>query len=622
MHVTERVVDVGSDVEEEERLEPQPVDRLLVPSVIVTIVLVTAVRWAFSSDRRVFHVSPDEASQVAVARWLAGGRWNMFDHATWQPGLGTLLTPVFWFTDDGSSVVQAALAVNALIAGLAAAVLVLLTRRLCGLGPVTCAALATAVAVAPSSLSASAFVWAEPLVSLTFLGTVVMLLRWFETDRITAGIGAVAVAVAGYTSHSRLLVLVATTVAMTVGAALLRRRWAHAAVLGLAATALMGASLGWTRWLLANIWDDPSDQNTVGSVWERAQEPLKVADALLGQVWYQGAATVGTAFVGTAILARAAMTRRHTARHVDVDVGADAARAVDRPAPHSDRRATPLPADARVVLGSVLPLIGLSAVFMSDRPRADQFIYGRYNDAIVWPLITVGLAWLVDRATGGLARKNLASAALVLVGVLGTGLAVDAMHGDAIREDYGVRSMIAGLLPHVDDTDTLDVWRASIWAAAIFTVLVGVAALAGGRRVPTGARRMVAAAGVLGFAGLLVVAGVRTERVADIRLNGWERTNAVRIVDELVPEGVALGVHPVPDAQDPAVGWVPQRQRFQLYQLWLPDRVFLRDRGLDDDVGPYVFAPLDDPDLVDAGAELLWRDPGIKVGLWKEPAPG
>jgi hypothetical protein len=78
----------------------------------------------------------------------------------------------------------------------------------------------------------------------------------------------------------------------------------------------------------------------------------------------------------------------------------------------------------------------------------------------------------------------------------------------------------------------------------------------------------------------------------------------------------------VSSSQDPVVGWVAQRQRYQLYQLYLPERTFQRDRGVDDDVGPYVFAPLRNPDLVAAGAELLWTDPAVRIGLWKEPTSG
>lgn len=580
----------------EEQHEPTA-DGSFAISAVVAGIVVTMARWAFSADRRVFHVSPDEPSQLAIARWLAGERrWNMFDHATWQPGLGTLLTPVYWFTDDGETAVRVALATNAAIGGLAAAVLVLLARRLTDLPALWCGVVAVVAAVAPAQLSASSFVWAEPLVSFSFVLTVLMLLRWFETGTVSNGMIAIAVAVAGFTSHSRLLPHVAVTVALVVGWSLWRRRWAVAAGLTAWSALLVVASAAWTRWILANVWDDPSDQNTAQAVWERAQHPLDVAEALLGQAWYQLAATLGIAFIGTYVVGRAALRRVSSEPYEHLGV-----------------------VDARVVVATTLPLVALSAVFMSGRTRPDQFIYGRYNDAVLWPIVVVGLAWIGRRATRGFERRHLVLAATTCALIVGLGVAIDQLHGDAIRERYGVRGMIAGLLAFVDGDNTLDVWRASLIAAALFVVIIAIAALASATWL---SRRLAGGVWVLGAViaiAILGVAATRTEKVADLRLNGWTPAAKVSAVDALVPAGLPLGVRPVPNSRDPVVNWVPQRQRFQLYQLFLPERSFVRDRGVDDDVGPYVFAPVDDPDMLDAGATVVWRDPSIDIALWLEP---
>jgi hypothetical protein len=41
-----------------------------------------------------FHMTPDEPAQLAMARLISGGlRWNMFDHSTWRPGMAVLLAP-------------------------------------------------------------------------------------------------------------------------------------------------------------------------------------------------------------------------------------------------------------------------------------------------------------------------------------------------------------------------------------------------------------------------------------------------------------------------------------------------------------------------------------------------
>ncbi len=134
--------------------------------------------------------------------------------------------------------------------------------------------------------------------------------------------------------------------------------------------------------------------------------------------------------------------------------------------------------------------------------------------------------------------------------------------------------MIAGLLAYVDGDDTLDVWRTSLVAAALLGAVTAVIVLAHAPRLPDAAGRAVLGIGaVLAVAGLAVVVE-RTEHVADLRLNGWLVTEAVAEVDSLVPPGAPRrGAARAQSSQDPVVKWVPQRQRYQLYQLYLPERI-------------------------------------------------
>ncbi|MEO7398437.1 MAG: hypothetical protein ABIW84_07735 [Ilumatobacteraceae bacterium] len=566
-------------------------------ALLATFVGVTIVRYWFSSARHVVHISPDEPSQLAIARFLAGRRrWNMFDHATWQPGLGTLITPIYWFSDRAETVVRWGLGVNAVFGGLGAVLLVLLTRRLTGLPDWMCAVLATIVALAPASLSASAFIWAEPLISLSTIGTLLLLIRYYDSGRLLTAVAAVACSVGGYTTHSRLLPLIATTVLLTVGRELWRRRSIAAGTIAASALVMFGATSFWKDWLLDRIWDNPSNQNTVDSVITRAQQPLDVGEALLGQVWYQLIATLGVAVLGTVALLELAFRRRHA----------------DEPVKSST---TTL---ARLVILTTLPLVIISAIFMADRGREDQYIYGRYNDAVVWPIVVLGLGWLVARARHGLRRRDLATIAGTVIVTIGLGVAVNALHGDSIRERYGVRAMIAGVLPFVDGDDTLDVWRATLVATALF--LIGMAVLVITHHAGRAGAPLLAIGTALGI-GLCAVGAARTRDVADAKLNGWDKAAVVRQVDALVPPGLPLAVRTVPSSKDPVVAWVPQRQRYLMYQLYLPERSFVRDRGPDDDVGPYVFSVLNDPEMLDTGAELIWTDPTVKIGLWKEPSP-
>ena len=556
----------------------------------LVVAFVTAGRWWFTMDRTVFHVSPDEPAQLAVARWLAGRtHWNMFDHATWQPALALLITPAYWVTDNGAHVVRYALFVNCLLGGIAAALLAVLVHRITDIGAWGSAVIAIVVGLAPASLSASSFIWAESLVSLTFLATVLALLRYYDEPMppFTAGAVAVVAAVAGYAVHSRLLPLIGTTVLLTVGRELWRRRWVRGVGLLAITGAQFAATSAWKHWVLTRVWEDPADQNTVGAVWQRAQHPLEVLDSILGQAWYQMAATFGLAAIGAAIIVTACFRLGRI----------------------------PTPA-ARVIAVTTVPLLLLSAIFMSDRPRADQFIYGRYNDAVMWPIIAVGTAWLVNRFRFGFARNDRWLAGGTIVALVVGGWGVDRLHGDFIEESYGVRGMIAGILAYVDGADTLHVMQVTLITAGLALAglaLATIAAWSGPGRAGVATVATVLAL-VLGIVGLQ-----RTKDVADLRLNGWEASSPVQEVDELVPAGVPLAVRTIPSSEDPVVSWTTQRQRYQVYQFFLSDRIVLRDRGLDDDVGPYVFAPVGTEDLVGAGAELLWTDPSVRIGLWREP---
>ena len=59
----------------------------------------------------------------------------MLDRSTWRPGFGTLIAPIHWLTSDPVVAYQAALAVNAVLGGVACVLLCLLARRLTPLSP-------------------------------------------------------------------------------------------------------------------------------------------------------------------------------------------------------------------------------------------------------------------------------------------------------------------------------------------------------------------------------------------------------------------------------------------------------------------------------------------------------
>ena len=269
----------------------------------------------------------------------------------------------------------------------------------------------------------------------------------------------------------------------------------------------------------------------------------------------------------------------------------------------------PTPVDARLLLALTLQLIGVSWVFMSNRTRSDHLVYGRYTDAVIWPVLVIAIGWLVGLRRAEARRDTSWIVAGVAVATLAGAGAVYAFHEAAFAESGGVRPMIAGFMP----------WLGGRNAIPVFVLtglgLIGLAVLLALARWP-GPRSL---ALICVVAVALGVAGFRTHHALALRLNIWASASAVTEIEDIVPPGAPLGFRFVRDADGPAASWDDQRRRGQLYQMYLPDREFLRDRGVDDGVGPYVFAPVGDPELEEAGAEVLWTDPRVRIALWREP---
>lgn len=548
-------------------------------------VVVGSARYWFSHQRVIFHMAPDEAANLAMARWISGGmRWNMFDHSTWRPGNALLMAPLFWFTDSTATIMHGGLLIGAALGGIAAAILARLAARLTPLTPMACVLAAGAIAVAAPSLSATAFVWAEGVVTVTFLATLTLLLKFYDRPTFWLGTATVGMSALGFFGHSRLMPLLATTIVLVLFKGLIARKWGLTAALAAASLAMTYVSFAFATLVFNHVWDDPASTNTVNTVIKRLPHLGANLRSALGQTWYQLVATFGLTIIGAGVLLVRSLRRRGRT-------------------PYSVIR------DARLVLLLTLPLILLSIVFMSQRTRTDHRIYGRYNDAVLWPVLIIAIAWLVNLRRTPYKK----SAAAVLIGIalaiVGASVGVQHIDGEALTDSVGVRPMIAGLEPIVGTATSIDITRVAIVSVALMAIFVAAALVS--RRGFTLA--------LIGLA-FLVVGGVRTRDAMSIRLNSWQPATQVTAIDDLIPPDATLGFRFVLAADKPGVSWDDQRRRAQLYQFALPHHRFERDRGISDDVGPYVFAPTNDKILKAAGGKVLWTDPKIKVSLWEEPS--
>lgn len=552
---------------------------------LVAAVVVAVARWLFAADRTVVHAFPDGVAQLAMARRIAGGTpWSMFDHATWQPGLATLIAPIYWITDDPTVVYRSAIALNCVIAGVSAAYATLLIRRLTHWGWMPSAVMAVVVAMLPASISASAYVWAEPLVTLCFLAALLAAMRFVERPTASSGLLTIAWSALGYYAHGRLLPMLAVSAAV-VGVVAWRARRRRLAVGAVVLAGLMYVVVTVVSGIIHDaVWTSPDRTNTVGETLRRFGSPRALVEWGVGQLWYQLVTTAGLFGVGMIVVVRAAL----------------------RPTPAG----APGPAvrDARVLLAFAVPLIGLSVLFMSGRMRGDHLIYGRYTDAIAWPIVAVAAAWMLDPLRR--ARSTIAMLGGVAVATVVAAVVVEVRFGDVLREDLGVPAMVAGLFPYIADRQTVDVLVPTVLAIVVLAILLIVDA-APRRRVEIV---------LLVVGSLLVVGALQTHFALRRGLNSFARASDVRAVDDIVPAGEVIGFHFVPKDEPSMVFEAAQRRSAQLYQMYLPDHRFEIDRGLRDDVGPYVFAPRLDPELTEAGAVPLWESEDTGMVLWREPA--
>jgi hypothetical protein len=550
-------------------------------------VVVAFGRWIEAADRHMFHLAPDEPGQLAMARWLSGGpRWNMFDHLTWRPGYAVVLAPLSAVIDDGETLVRAALTLNAVLAGVSALVLIRILARWTDLGPRGRAAVAAVVALAPTAISASAYVWAESLISLLFLATLLTLQQLIDDHRLRTAVIAVSLAAFAMTVHGRSLPMLPMT-GLLVAALLLRdRRWqAAGGALGLAAV-LGIVSLQFTDWVERSVWDDPGSGNTVDTIVSRLDAPAAVLDSFVGQAWYQLVATLGLMGIGTGLVVAALV----------------------RPTERFGRW------QSVTVILLTGPLIFASVTFMSARDRADQFVYGRYVDAVVWPVTALGLAWTIRRLrpTEPLGRSVLPP--IVAAFTVAAGIFVALEHGDRLADDIGLRMMIPGLLSFVGSSDGIPVVRITVIAVSALVLLSVVALIRNRRTVPSLLL-------LIGAVAVVVWSGVRVHDAQTAYLNLWAIGDDVAEVDTIVPPGDDIGVLMLRSVDNPS--WTVQRQRVQVYQFYLSDEhAFVREPTPDDIDAEFVFAPSRTPELLDAGATIRWRDPSKAMALWQLPLDG
>ena len=299
--------------------------------------------------------------------------------------------------------------------------------------------------MAASSLSATAFVWAEGVVTVTFLASLTLLLKFYDRPSFWLGAATVAMAGLGFTGHST-----AAAVARDrrgAGAVQMRdrRRWGLLAALTGATLAVTYAWFAFATMVFNAVWDDPASSNTVNTVVKRLPHIGANLRSALGETWYQLMATFGLTAVGAGVLLVRSLRRRGTT-------------------PYSVIR------DARLVVLVTAPLILVSIVFMSHRTHGPSDLRPLQRRR---PVASADRRHRLARPSSRTPYRRSAAAALIgiAVALVATSVGIHYVAGEALASSVGVRPMIAGLEPIVGSASSIDIKHVTIVSLVLMVIL-------------------------------------------------------------------------------------------------------------------------------------------------------
>lgn len=572
--------------------------------------VVVAVRVWAGRRARAIEIVADEPGYLAMARGLAGVgvEWNLGVGATYSPAYSFLLAPIYRVTEDPETIYRAAIGVNALLGAVTFVLLWAFARRLTPLSPRGAVVAAAALSVAPAVSGHVNWAWGENLAVPAYLAFALACVVLAERPTPGRALAAAALGPFAYLTHGRFLPCLVVLVGVLV---VLMARRRLPVVGGAAALAVLTAGVLLAR-VISHAMADPHfepngavDQTTYNL--ERATRVTKVLVEVVGQSWYLIATTAGLAGLGVLVLARSAMGRRAVAGD---GTGGETVSADDGPI---DEGTWPgvLRSDAVVLLFLSAVAVATSMAFMADRSRPDQLIYGRYNDAVIGPVVLAGLGWLLVRRPW---TRTVAMTGAVLAGLAATGGALYAVRADELGRPGFTRPNVLGLIPFNGDAPGIRLLHSSALAVGVI-LLVAAAALVASHLADRSPRALLLPLAVV---VLLAVAGlVRTDRVIryDITRLDQGRVIAALGEDVLRPgEVLRYRWNPI----EPTVPITP----FYELQFHLPDNPFVLDPPWRDPPDtPFVFDVVTSAELTEAGGRLLYIDPNNGVALWILPGP-
>lgn len=369
-----------------------------VDSRLLVLVATAAVFLVYAAStwvRTLPMIAPDELGFISQAQLLAGvPAVNMGSEPYYHFGYSLLLVPVWWVTQDPLLAYKGFMLINAVLAALLVPLLVAIGdtfgfRRSPGL--VLAAAL---VAIWPSSFFVSHFAWSDALFRLVFAANVWALTRVAHRPQLGWAILFAASAAALFAVHPKALLILALAPAALIMLRVIRVLDTRTLIAALVVFVVLvtGEMLAMDA-LHAALWhnDAYSAQQTLLGRIMRPEALFTGLIVVLGQLWYQLAASLGLAVLGVWFVIRYAL-----ARHPPV-----------------------MRLAAGYTLAAALAVALASVIQMLEPLRVDHIAYGRYIDGASVVLVWLGLCWLVFGERGqGQRIAGVVVAAIILAGGL------------------------------------------------------------------------------------------------------------------------------------------------------------------------------------------------------------
>jgi hypothetical protein len=219
-------------------------------------VILLALGWLVQVGLRVWFsrqqvmplANPDETAYLVAARVLAGGPGADLSGSTlYQVGYPLLITPVYWFTSNPSTVYHAVLAINAAISALVLPLGYLACRRL-ELGRPAAYFVAFVAALVPAGFFYSEYAITDAIFVVITLAWLLTTHSWLTASsaraRYANAAGSALLAAYAYAVHSRGLVMLAGLAAVGV-LIFWRQARSRLSVLVAALTAVVVAATSW-----------------------------------------------------------------------------------------------------------------------------------------------------------------------------------------------------------------------------------------------------------------------------------------------------------------------------------------------------------------------------------------